>query len=106
MRLLLPLALIIALPLAASAGVVNTPTCSADLKRASGFISSVAARDRAGLPKDTAKRCEIWRLNAKEMFDAATILDRCLTGHERTENVAHLRVSVGEVGALIAQRCR
>lgn len=93
-------------PLPALAATIDTPQCRADLPRAARLIDAVAARDRAGPIRDTARLCAALRLNRRDMAGAADILNRCLTGHERGENVGQLRASVADVDAAIARRCR
>jgi hypothetical protein len=94
------------MPLPALAGTVDTPQCRADLPRAQALIEAVAARDRQGPISDNARLCAVLRRNSADMRGAAEILNRCLTGHERGENVGQLVASVEDVNAVIARRCR
>lgn len=89
----------------AEAGTVDSPQCRSDLPRAARLIEAVAARDRAGPIRERARLCTTLKQNRTDMAVAAEILNRCLTGHERGENVAQLRASVEDVDAVIARGC-
>ena len=100
-------ALLLGCALSAMAGSIDTPQCRADLAKASALVDAVAAaRNRAGPVRDAAAMCAALRQNMKDMRDAATRMDRCLTGHERGENVAQIRASVEDVGEVVRARCR
>lgn len=99
-------ALIALLASPALAGMVETPQCRADLTRAHRLIQDVSARDRKGKEANAARICATLKRNRTDMAAAAEILDRCLTGHERGENVGQLRASVADVDAVMARHCR
>ena len=80
--------------------------CQADLGRAWRLVENVAARDRRGPIADTARLCATLRLNRREMAEAAGLMNRCMTGHARGENVGQIVASLGDVDAVIARRCR
>ena len=92
---------------AALAGVVETAACRHDLPAAGEAISRVSSRDRAGraAPPAPAAMCQTLRANLADMRVARDIMARCLTGHERGENVAQLDVSIVDVSAIISRRC-
>ena len=104
LRVVTGLTLLWALP--AHAATVDTPQCRADLPKAARLIDAVAARDRAGPIRDTARLCAALRRNRADMKAAADILNRCLTGHERGENVGQLVASIADVDHVVATRCR
>ena len=90
----------------AEAGFVDTPDCRTALARANTLVGAVAQRDRGSRPAGTAAICNVLRLNRRDMREAADHMQRCMTGHERGENVGQLMASVEDVDAVLARRCR
>lgn len=80
--------------------------CSGELAQASRLVEEVAARDRQGPIADTAKLCQTLRANRSAMTRAAYIMNKCLSGHARGENVGQLLASVEDIDGIIRQKCR
>ena len=60
--------------------------------------NSVARGDWKGL-------CALLRRNSADMSEAGRLMDRCLTGHERGENVGQIRESLGDINRVLRERC-
>ena len=90
----------------ALAGGLDTASCRADLTRASTLIDAVARRDRAGPASDTKRLCAVLHANRHDMAEAARLMDGCLTGHDKGENVGQLQASVKDVDVILGRKCR
>lgn len=99
-------ALIALLASPALAGMVETPPVPRRPDaRASADFRMFLATGRARRPM-SARICATLKRNRTDMAAAAENPDRCLTGHERGENVGQLRASVADVDAVMARHCR
>ncbi len=89
----------------ASAGIVQTPECRRDLAVANKLIAGVAARDKQFVPGDLAKNCRLLQRNLDDMIKARGPMDRCMTGHDRGENVGQMDASIGDIREVLANKC-
>lgn len=84
--------------------------CAADMATADKLISGVRDREeslgRYAKNNDMPNACKLLRQNAHDMGIARDTMDRCMTGHDRGENVAQLDASLGDIHDVIAARCR
>ena len=90
----------------AHAGVVETPQCRLDLARANTLIRDIRAREGSVKRGDTASLCALLKRNSADMSEAGRLMDRCLTGHERGENVGQIRDSLGDINRVLRERCK
>lgn len=106
--LLYALAMIGAFSSPSFAGRVETPQCAADLIRANELVESVAARTSSYSGNETARVCALLRSNRAEiqLSTEIEIMRRCLTGHDRGENVAQMAASLEDIDAVLAVKCR
>jgi hypothetical protein len=88
------------------ADIVNTPGCQRDLATANGLINGIAAREKLFVPNDLAKNCGLLKQNLADMLKAREPLDRCVTGHDHGENLAQIDDSMGDIRAVLADKCR
>ena len=96
-------ALLAAVP--AAAEMVNTPECKRDLAAANALITKIAAREKQFVPGDLAKNCALLRQNLADMTKARGPMDRCITGHDHSENLAQLDASMGDIRDVLAAKC-
>src|ERR1700722_9047479 len=90
----------------AAADVVNTPECRRDLATANGLINAIAARESQFVAKDLAKNCALLTQNLTDMLKAREPMDRCITGHDHGENLGQMDASIGDIRAVLADKCR
>jgi hypothetical protein len=90
----------------APADVVNTPECRRDLAMANGLINAIAARESQFVAKDLAKNCALLTQNLADMLKAREPMDRCITGHDHGENLGQIDDSIGDIRAVLADKCR
>ena len=85
-------------------------TCDTDMAEAHRLISGVRDREdslgRYARNNDMPNACKLLRQNAHDMGIARDSMSRCMTGHDRGENVAQLDASIGDINDVIAARCR
>jgi len=91
--------------LSASADIVQTPECRRDLTVANKLIAGIAARDKQFVPGDLAKNCALLQRNLDDMVKARDPMARCMTGHDRGENVGQLDASIGDIREVLANKC-
>src|SRR5262249_16736924 len=90
----------------ASADIVQTPECRRDLTVANKLIAGIAARDKQFVPGDLTKNCALLRRNLDDMVKARDPMVRCMTGHDRNENVGQMDASIGDIREVLANKCR
>ena len=90
---------------AATAGVIDTPDCRRDLATAHQLIHAVRLRENRVQPGDFAGLCRVLRLNLKDMTQAREPMARCMTGHERGENVGQMDDSIQDIRFVIGKHC-
>jgi hypothetical protein len=90
----------------AGADTVRTPECQRDLAAANALIDGITAREKQFVQGNLAKNCALLRQNLVEMVKAREPMDRCLTGHDHDENVGQMDHSIGDIRAVLADKCR
>jgi hypothetical protein len=55
---------------------------------------------------DIPGACRLLRQNLDDMVRARGPMDRCVTGHDRGENVAQIDASIGDIRDVLARNCR
>ena len=88
------------------AGVVDTPSCRAGLARADELIHGVRLRESRIKRDDMPLACRLLRENQRDLSEAGNLMEPCLTGHEKGENLGQIRASVGDIRDVIARNCR
>ena len=89
----------------ASAGVVDTPDCRRDLATAHQLIHAVRLRENSVQPGDYVGLCRLLRQNLQDMTQARDPMARCMTGHERGENVGQMDASMEDIRFVIGKHC-
>jgi hypothetical protein len=108
MRILLGMAIVIAagwVASPASAGVVETPECRRDLAVADQLIHGVRLRENSVQRGDFVGLCRLLRQNLQDMTRAREPMARCMTGHERGENVGQMDASLEDIRFVLAKHC-
>lgn len=108
MRAWLGAAASLAIALVASpgvAGIVDTPECRRDLAMADQLIHGVRLRENSVQQGDFAGLCRLLRQNLQDMSWAREPMARCMTGHERGENVGQMDTSLGDIRFVLAKHC-
>ena len=105
MRALLAATVLAALGLPASAGVVDTPECRRDLAMAHERIHAVRLRENTVQSGDFVGLCRVLRQNLQDMTQARDPMARCMTGHERGENVGQMDASMEDIRFVIGKHC-
>ncbi len=90
----------------ASPAWAQSASCARDLADADALVAAVQARDKDFTDNDDAKNCRLLRQNRADMIVATQAMKRCLTGHDRSENVGQMEDSLGDVDAVLAAKCR
>jgi hypothetical protein len=90
---------------AARADTVGTPDCKRDLAAANALINGIAAREKQFVKGDLAKNCALLRQNLVDVVKAREPMDRCLTGHDHDENIGQMDDSIGDIRAVLADKC-
>jgi len=90
----------------AMADAVATPGCRRDLAAANALIGAIAAREEQFVAGDLAKNCRLLRQNLADLVKAREPMARCLTGHDLGENVGQMDDSIGDVRAVLADKCQ
>jgi hypothetical protein len=84
--------------------------CDADLAEADALVHAVRLRnpelDRRHAANDVAGTCSILKDNYRDMTKARDIMDRCMTGFERRENVGQMDVSLDDIHTVIGSYCK
>src|SRR5205809_7973703 len=96
--------LLIAAP--AAAGVVDTPECRREMAMADRLVHGIRLREPQIKPDDLARVCRLVRQNLEDMVKARGPMDRCMTRHDRGENVAQMDASIEDIRYVLAQKCR
>jgi len=91
---------------AAQAGVVDSLSCRAGLARADELIHGVRLREPRIKRDDMALACRLLRDNQRDLSEAGKLMEPCLTGHEKGENLGQIWASVGDIRDVIARNCR
>ena len=86
--------------------VAQTALCASDLAKAGQLVNDVQARESEFTANGIAKNCALLRRNRADMIVATEIMQRCLTGHDRGENVGQMTDSLGDVDTILASKCR
>jgi hypothetical protein len=89
----------------ALADTIRTPDCQRDLAAANALIDGIAARENQFVKGDLAKNCALLRQNLVDMGKAREPMDRCMTGHDHSENVGQMDASIGDIRAVLAEKC-
>ncbi|MBN9079879.1 MAG: hypothetical protein BGP04_05535 [Rhizobiales bacterium 62-17] len=107
-RFALALPLSLASATAASAGTVDTPRCRTDLAQANALIQAVDTRTYKSPPRrnDYTAACTVLRQNRVDMRAATKIMQRCMTGRDRDENIGQMVASLGDIEMVLARNCR
>ena len=87
------------------AGVVDRPECLRDLAIADQLVHAVRLRENSVRPGDFAGLCRLLRQNLQDMSRAREPMARCMTGHDRGENVAQMDASIGDIRTVLAKHC-
>lgn len=90
----------------AHAGMVDTPTCRTDLGRADALIHGIRLRERRMSRDDLPGACRLLRENLADMTQAGKLMEPCLTGHEKGENLGQINVSIGDIRQVLSRNCR
>jgi hypothetical protein len=92
-------------PAVAPAGIVDTPDCRRDLAAAHERIHAVRLRENTLQPGDFLRLCRVLRQNLQDMTQARDPMARCMTGHDRGENVAQMDASIDDIRFVIGKHC-
>ncbi len=90
----------------ASAEIIRTPECQAKLARANQLVEAIAKRTYVQPAPTGAALCAVLRTNLREMREATPLMDQCMTGRDKAENVGQMSASMEDVAAAIQRRCR
>ncbi|MET0605755.1 MAG: hypothetical protein ABWZ80_04820 [Beijerinckiaceae bacterium] len=90
----------------ASADIVRTPDCTAKLTRANHLVEAISKRTYVAPAPTGARLCEVLRTNLREMREAIGLMDACMTGRDRAENVGQMSESMGDIQHVISRRCQ
>jgi hypothetical protein len=90
----------------AVAGFVDTPDCRAALADANHLVRAVQARQAMFAPNDPLQNCRLLRANLDDMIGARDPMNRCLTGHDQSENVGQMDASIEDIRAVLIANCR
>lgn len=89
----------------AIAAFVDTPACRRDLIEADRLTHGIRVRSHSVRPGDTAAACRALRQNARDMTAARNLVDQCLTGRDRGENVAQMDATLEDYGYALEAHC-
>jgi hypothetical protein len=90
----------------AIASMVDTPACERDLARADELVHGIRLRENSVQQGDIPGLCRLLRQNLKDMSKARELMNRCMTGHERGENVGQMDASIGDIRYVLDNKCR
>ena len=99
------LALLLLSRQAAIAGVIDSPECHRDLAMADQLIHAVRLRENSVQPGDFVGLCRLLRQNLQDMTRAREPMARCMTGHERGENVGQMDASLDDIRFVLSKHC-
>jgi hypothetical protein len=88
-----------------AAETIDTPDCRRGLAVADRLVNAIRLREAQFIPGDLATNCRLLRRNLDDMAKARGPMDRCLTGHEHGETVTQMDASIGDIRAVIAEKC-
>jgi hypothetical protein len=88
------------------ADTLKTPDCQRGLAAANALIGAIAAREKQFVPNNLAKNCRLLRQNLADLIKAREPMARCLTGHDQSENVGQIDDSIGDIRAVLADKCQ
>jgi hypothetical protein len=89
----------------ACAGIVDTPDCRRDLGTAHQLIHAVRLREKSVRPGDFVGLCRLLQQNLQDMTRARDPMARCMTGHERGENVGQMDASMEDIRFVLGKHC-
>ena len=89
----------------AIAGIIDSPECRRDLTMADQLIHAVRLRENSVQPGDFVGLCRLLRQNLQDMTRAREPMARCMTGHERGENVGQMDASLDDIRFVLSQHC-
>ncbi len=89
----------------AIAGVIDSPECHRDLAMADQLIHAVRLRENSVQPGDFVGLCRLLRQNLQDMTRAREPMARCMTGHERGENVGQMDASLDDIRFVLSKHC-
>jgi hypothetical protein len=89
----------------AIAGMIDSPECRRDLMMADQLIHAVRLRENSVQPGDFVGLCRLLRQNLQDMTRAREPMARCMTGHERGENVGQMDASLDDIRFVLSQHC-
>jgi hypothetical protein len=90
----------------AQADIVKTPECQRGLAAANALIQAITAREKQFVAGDLTRNCRLLRQNLADMVKAREPMDRCITGHDHGENLGQMDASIGDIRALLAEKCQ
>ena len=90
---------------AAIAGVIDSPECHRDLAMADQLIHAVRLRENSVQQGDFVGLCRLLRQNLQDMTRAREPMARCMTGHERGENVGQMDASLDDIRFVLSKHC-
>lgn len=90
----------------ALADLVDTPACRIDLAAANALIQRIANREKQFVAGNLALNCRLLRQNLDDMIKARDPMDRCVTGHDHEENLGQIDASIGDIRAVLADKCQ
>ena len=89
----------------AAAGVIDSPECRRDLAIADQLIHAVRLRENSVQPGDFVGLCRLLRQNLQDMTKVREPMVRCMTGHERGENVGQMDASISDIRFILSTHC-
>ena len=90
---------------AAITGVIDSPECHRDLAMADQPIHAVRLRENSVQRGDFVGLCRLLRQNLQDMTRAREPMARCMTGHERGENVGQMDASLDDIRFVLSKHC-
>lgn len=96
----------LSMPRDAVAGSVDTPSCRAALTRAGELINAIDKRENSVPRGDYAGLCRLLRRNLKDMTEATRLMEPCLTGHDKGENLGQMNASMEDIRDVIRRHCQ
>ncbi len=67
---------------------------------------AVEARQLQFSRYDALQNCRLLRANLEDLVAAREPMDRCLTGHDHSENLGQVDASIGDIRATLIANCR
>jgi hypothetical protein len=103
MRQVFVLALLVSL--AGPAAAQMSAACTEDLVTVDQSFDETLARLDSVTAASDREKCAAYDHHVAVMLSAREIFLRCLSGHDRSENVGQLEVSIGDFRAVIDRKC-